>query len=224
MGSESLAIHADWGTKILGGYFDEVKHLYRNERGVIIPSTTQVFDILGCTDFSGIPLEILEWKRNYGLAVHKAFEFLVVNDLDWETLDEAIIPAVTGIEAFLKKIEYFSEVAEERRIHTLFGMEFGLTVDGRGSMVHQGIRRHVIVDLKSGAKASPTWKWQLGGYTVAQDKVDGGWMGLVIQFNKEGNIVPHYVDLLKAKREFQILLSAAILKLNSGLGKIRGDS
>ena len=99
-------------------------------------------------------------------------------------------------------------------------MHYGLTVDLRGTIIHQGVERKAIIDLKSGVKFSPTWKWQLGGYTTAQNKVEKGWIGVVLQFDKEGKVTPHYIDLIPAQREFQILLSAAILKLNAGLGKI----
>jgi len=211
---------ADYGEKIAGGWFRESDHSYFNEKGIRVPSTTQIFGILGLTDFDGIPPDVLEWKRNYGIAVHSAVEFLVSDDLDWDTLDEAIIPAVTGLECFLKKIEYQSEAAEERKVHSLFGMKYGLTVDGRGTMLYQGKRRHVIFDLKSGVKASPTWKWQIGGYVAAQPKVEGGWMGLVAQFDKAGEVTPHYVEVVSAQREFQILLAAANLKLNAGLAKL----
>jgi hypothetical protein len=210
----------DFGLEILGGYFDEAKHIYRNAAGVIRPSTTQVFSVLGLNDFDGVPADVLEWKRNYGIAVHRAIEFLVAGDLDWDSLDDAIIPAVTGLEQKLKGLQFKFEAAEEMKVHSLFGMEYGLTVDLRGTIVHQGKERKAVIDLKSGVKFSPTWRWQLGGYTTAQNKVDGGWMGVVLQFSKEGEVHPHYIDLIPAQREFQILLAAANLKLNAGLAKL----
>lgn len=212
--------NGDWGEKISGGYFDEKHHKYRNTKGTVVPSTTQVFGILGCNDFDGVPADVLEWKRNYGIAVHRAIEFLVAGDLDWDSLDEAIIPAVTGLEMKLKAMQFKYEAAEEMRVHTLFGMQYGLTVDLRGTIVHQGKERQAVIDLKSGVKFSPTWRWQLGGYTVAQDKVNGGWMGIVLQFDKLGEVHPHYIDLPPAQREFQTLLAASILKLNAGLAKL----
>jgi hypothetical protein len=211
---------ADYGIEIPGGFFDHKAHIYRNAKGTIVPSTTQVFGILGCNDFDGVPVDVLEWKRNYGIAVHKAIELLVQNDLDWDSLDEVIIPAVSGLEQKLKAMQFRYEAAEEMRVHTLYGMQYGLTVDLRGTIVHQGKTRNAVIDLKSGVKFSPTWRWQLGGYTTAQDKVNGGWMGVVLQFDKEGIVHPHYIDLIPAQREYQILLSGAILKLNAGLSKL----
>ena len=212
--------NGDWGVEISGGYFDEKRHCYRNSKGTIVPSTTQVFSILGCNDFDGVPQDVLEWKRVYGTAVHRAIEYLVAGDLDWDSLDEVIIPAVSGLEQKLKALQFKYEAAEEMRVHNLFGMQYGLTVDLKGTIVHQGKERKAVIDLKSGVKFSPTWRWQVGGYTSAQGKVDGGWMGVILQFDKEGIVHPHYIDLLPAQREFQILLSAAILKLNNGLAKI----
>ena len=212
--------NADWGSEIPGGYFDEKRHLYRNEKGTIVPSTTQVFSILGCNDFDGVPPDVLEWKRVYGTAVHRAIEYLVAGDLDWDSLDEVIIPAVSGLEQKLKALQFKYEAAEEMRVHNLFGMQYGLTVDLKGTIVHQGKTRNAVIDLKSGVKFSPTWRWQIGGYTTAQGKIDGGWMGVVLQFDKEGIVNPHYIDLIPAQREFQILLSGAILKLNAGLAKL----
>jgi hypothetical protein len=212
--------NGEWGVEIPGGSFREKDHAYFNEKHTRVPSTTQVFSILGCNDFDGVPPDILEWKRNYGIAVHKAIEFLVAGDLDWDSLDEMIIPAVSGLEQKLKALQFKYEAAEEMRIHSLYGMEYGLTVDLRGTIVHQGKERQAVIDLKSGVKFSPTWRWQLGGYTAAQDKKNGGWMGVVLQFDKEGTVHPHYIDLIPAQREFQILLSGAILKLNAGLAKL----
>ena len=212
--------NGDYGIEIPGGWFDPKHHLYRNTKGTIVPSTTQVFGILGCNDFDGVPPDVLEWKRNYGIAVHRAIELLVEGDLDWDSLDEVIIPAVTGLEQKLKAMQFKYAAAEEMRIHTLFGMQYGLTVDLRGTIVHQGKTRNAVIDLKSGVKFSPTWRWQLGGYVSGQEKVDGGWMGVVLQFSKEGTVHPHYIDLIPAQREFQILLSASILKLNAGLAKL----
>ena len=212
--------NGDWGAEIPGGYFDPKRHLYRNEKGTVVPSTTQVFSILGCNDFDGVPADVLEWKRNYGIAVHKAIELLVEGDLDWDSLDEMIIPAVSGLEQKLKMLQFKYEAAEEMRVHTLCGMQYGLTVDLRGTIVHQGKERKAVIDLKSGVKFSPTWRWQIGGYVTGQEKANGGWMGVILQFDKLGNVFPHYVDLIPAQREFQTLLAAAILKLNAGLVKL----
>lgn len=207
---------ADWGLEIPGGFFHEEQHIYRNTKGTIVPSSTQVFSILGLSDFSMIDPATLSWKREYGNAVHAAVEYLVMGDLDWDTLDEEIIAPVTGIECRLRDMKFEVEATEERRIASIFGMEFGSTLDLRGFSEHKGQRRSTIVDLKTGSKFSPTWAWQIGSYASVQERVDKGWLGVVLQVAPDGRITPHYVDVFKTAREFQCLLGAAILKINAG--------
>jgi hypothetical protein len=211
----------NYGIPIENGFFDSEKHLYRCSEGIVRPSSTQVFDILGMSDFSAIPEDVLEWKRQYGMSLHSAVEYLTQGDLDWDSVDEAIISSVTGVEQFLLRFEYQSEACEELKIRTLGGMKYGTRLDNRGTILFRNQRKHVIVDFKTGSKASRTWDWQLGSYSVEQPKVDGGWIGLALQIGKDGDVKPFWVlDLERARREFQVLLAAALLKINAGLASV----
>lgn len=214
----------NYGEKIEGGWYDDAKHLYRREDGAVVPSTTGVFDILGCNDFSMIKPEIVEWKRVYGSAVDRAVEFLVFRRLDWNSCDEVIIPAVTGIEQWLKAVQFEPLAAQERKVITLNGMEFGGTSDLRGTLIYKAVRRHAIIDVKTCSKVSGTWPWQLGGYIGGAPKLEGaGYVGVDLQVDKDGKVTPHWVlDTLKAQREFCILLASANLLLNAGMRKIKG--
>lgn len=210
-----------WGKEIPGGYFAEESHCYRDESGLIVPSTTQVFDVLGCSDFNRINPDVLEFKRVYGTAMHRCVEYLIAGELDWDTVDGRLIPPVTGVEGYLKKWEYQGIASEEQRVHSLFGMKYGLRLDHTGTILYRGVRRHVVWDLKTGVKFSPTWYWQLGGYFHPQEKAPGGWLGIIVQVQPDGRVIPHYLeDVEKAKREFQILLAAAMLKINAGMAKV----
>ena len=221
----------DYGIQIEGGWYDnridpvtgKERHCYRDPAGTVVLSSTKVFEVLGISDFSMVNQENLEWKRGFGDAVHAGVEYLVADDLDWDSLDEEVIPAVTGIEQFLKKVEYKWEACEERRIHSFNGMKCGMTLDHRGTLMHQGVRRHAVLDLKTGSKHEKYWEWQLGSYICPQPKVDLGWLGIILQVDKDGNVKPHYLkDVVAAQREFQILLAAAMLKLNNGYAKHGG--
>lgn len=206
----------DWGIEIPGGFFEESAHLYRNESGVIVPSTTQVFETLGMNDFSRVNPEDLEWKRGYGNAVHKGFELLVQEKLDWDSCPEETIPAITGLEQFFAGLSYEWEAVEEKKVVTVNGMQYGMTLDHRGSINYHGKRRKLVADVKTGSKASPTWKWQGGGYVPAVST-----LLLIAQVSKSGKVTPHWVEAIRAQREFVILLAACNLKLNAGLGQIR---
>lgn len=212
--------NGDWGIEIPGGFFDEKQHLYRNSKGTIVPSVTQVFTLLGFSDYSMIKPATLEWKRLYGTAVHSALEFLVAGDLDWDSLDMEIIAPVTGIEQWLKQRKYVSVAAEEAKIVSVFGMEFGMCLDHRGRIEHQGKERSVILDLKTASKEEAVWKWQLGAYSMGQEKVPCGWLGAMLKVDEEGEVKPFYYDLVSAAREFQTLLATVILGINNGLYKL----
>jgi hypothetical protein len=216
MGSEA------WGEKIEGGWYDDSRHIYRDDAGVITPSVTGVFDVLGLSDFSMINPSVLEWKRNFGSALHKAIELLVFGKLDWDSVDDALIPAVTGTEQWLKHVEYQPTAVEEKRIITLNGMKIGGTLDHRGSLVYKGKRRPCIIDLKTGSKVSETWTWQVGAYSGGAPKLDGDvYVGCALQIGKDGDVNPTWVDTLKAKQNFIILLAAANLAVNAKLAKFK---
>jgi hypothetical protein len=172
-----------------------------------------VFENLGMNDFSMVDKDDLEWKRNYGTAVHRGIELMIFDRLDWDSVDEHVVAPITGVESFLKQLEYEPVAAEERKIVTLNGMKYGATLDHRGLITWHGKRRKLVADIKTGSKYSPTWAWQGGGYLP-----DLTHLFLVIQVSKEGKVTPHWIDAVKAQREFCILLAASNLKTNAGLG------
>ncbi len=216
MGSEA------WGEKIESGWYDDAKHIYRGEDGAIKPSVTGVFDALGLSDFSMINPETLEWKRGFGSAVHRGVELLVFGKLDWDSCPDEIIPAIVGVESWLKAVQYEPIAAEEKKIITLNGMQIGGTLDHRGTLLYKGKRRPCILDLKTGSRASKTWTWQVGGYSAGAPKLHGDvYVGCALQVGKDGDTNPIWVDTLKAKQEFIILLAAANLAANAGLVKFK---
>jgi hypothetical protein len=211
-----------WGEKIEGGWYDDSRHIYRDDGGVITPSVTGVFDALGLSDFSMIAPDVLEWKRGFGSAVHKGVELLAFGKLDWDSCPDEIIPAIVGVESWLKAVQYQPIAAEEKKIITLNGMKIGGTLDHRGSLVYKGKRRPCIIDLKTGSKVSETWTWQVGAYSGGAPKLDGDvYVGCALQIGKDGDVNPTWVDTLKAKQNFIILLAAANLAVNAKLAKFK---
>lgn len=210
----------DLGIAIPGGFYRDSDHSYFDEAGTRIPSVTQVFSLLGFQDFSNVPQATLEHKQQFGIALHSGVEYLTQKDLDWDTVSDEVLPALVGVEQRLKAMRYVHEAGEEQRIINIFGMKVGGTLDLRGRCQHQGKERNVLIDLKTADKPSACWKWQLGAYAMGQEKVAGGWLALVLQVDYEGNVKPHYVDLLPAQRQFQCLLSTVILGLNEGLYRL----
>lgn len=209
-----------WGVEIPGGWYNDATHCYRNEQGIEVPSVTQIFDLLHLTDLSAIPQATLEWKREFGNSVHRSVQLLVEGDLDWDSCDERAIPAIVGIEQRLKQMQFVSHAREENRVYTLCGMRYGGTLDHRGICIYQGKERHCVIDLKTADRESPTWKWQVSAYSVGLDKVPGGWLGIVLKVGRDGDVTPYYYDVFSGIREFQCLLAACILGINTRLYKL----
>jgi hypothetical protein len=215
--------NSKWGIKIEGGYFLEEHHIYRNEAGMIVTSPTKTFNILGFSDFSMIDPATVAWKRVYGNAVHSAVQFMVADDLDWDSVDTMIEAPVRGVEQRLKEMGFKCEGAEEQRVACLGGMYYGMKLDLRGNVIHRGVRRKVVIDLKTGSKYEKHWMWQTAAYIAPQPPILSGYLGIVLQVDPAGKVTPHYVDDVPAAiREWQILLAAAILKVNNGYAQLGG--
>jgi len=211
-----------WGESIEGGFFDSITHSYRDSEGKMIPSVTQIFDLLGITDFSLVPEATLEWKRNFGNALHRGLELLVFDHLDWDTCADPIIAPLTGLEEWLKSVDYKPEFAEEKRIITVNGMKVGGTLDHRGSFMYKGKRRAAVIDVKSGSKYSKSWLWQVAVYCSGAPKHElGTYLGIVLQVDPDGKVNPFFSDTLVDLREFTTLLAATNILLNNGMVKLK---
>lgn len=205
-----------WGKKIEGGWFNEADHSYRDEGGVPVISCTRVFDVLGMVSLDNIAKEVLQYKKQYGTALHRCMQFLVQKDLDWDTVDERLVEPLTGIESFLWGVEFQPQAAEESKVVCVNGMKFGMTRDLVGTLMYAGRRMHAVLDLKTGAVFSSTWRWQIGAYSEENLA-----LGLVMRVDPAGRVFPHWIDRpWEAKREFAILLAAATLKVNAGMASL----
>ena len=56
--------------KIQGGTFDDFEHSYRNEKGVWVPSATQIMSLARYTNFDGIPPQIVKNASIRGDGAH----------------------------------------------------------------------------------------------------------------------------------------------------------
>lgn len=68
--------------------FDAEKHEY-TLNGVYVPSVTQVLRLSGYVNFDGVPPNVLEAARARGSRVHAALHYLLEDDLDLSTVDDA---------------------------------------------------------------------------------------------------------------------------------------
>lgn len=208
---------------IPGGFFQDEGHKYIDAAGLRVPSVTQVFELLGLTDFEFIKKEVLVRKSQIGVAVHSAIQFLTENALDWDSVaDEAMGYVVAG-ETWIKEQGFVSLEREKQGIHSVGGMAFGFQYDQRGTLMYKGRLRHVILDLKTTVATSPTWKLQTAAYALAAPKLPIGerYLRCILQLKADGKFTPHYFEDNKTdENAFQYALYMAIWKLNHGLATL----
>jgi len=177
--------------------FDSEKHVY-SINGRYLPGVSSILKNAGLVDFSGIPEDILERARVFGLAVHLATELEDLGTLDIETVDPAIIPYLeawrnykkdTGaiIEPVSLKILEIMESPQKLSIEIpvysekwWFAGKFDriLTINGK----------RVMVDIKSSASVYPSMRIQLAGYKTAYEEITGEKINqrLIVQLLKDG--------------------------------------
>lgn len=155
--------------KVIGGTFREEGHSYFDEKGIQVPSVTQVLASVGLVDFSRVKPEVLLKKRNIGLKVHAAAEFLDTpekGELRYETITEDFLGYVMAYEQFCEETKFrpFPEYVERSGIHVVHGMPFGYRIDRVGEISVGAKRVPIILEIKCGYKEEIAWPLQLAAY------------------------------------------------------------
>jgi hypothetical protein len=204
---------------IPGGFFSEELHAYTDAGGMRVPSVTQVFGILGFTDYDTISKEVLARKSAIGVAVHTAVQYLCEGCLDWDTVAEEAMPYVVAGEMWMRDQGFVSIAQEGQGIHSVNGMSYGYMFDHIGTMMYKGRHRHVILDLKTTVATSPTWKLQTAAYSLAAPKLPAGerYLRCILQLKANGKSTPHYFENRQDEMSWQYALYTAIWGINEGL-------
>lgn len=190
--------------------FDELSHIYQKD-GVVVPSVTQVLTLAGMSDFSKVPMHILEKAKQIGTAVHKASQFLDEGDLDLDSLDQSIVGYMVGYQKFKEEYEFKPRLIEHRMVGEVDGMAYGMTLDRLGRM--KGYDCDVLLDLKTSSRPSASWAIQTAAYV---DGYGGEPARFVVRVSKDGkfSLIP-YND----GQDFEVWRSAlrvAYWRLNHG--------
>lgn len=104
--------------------FDPVLHEYRIG-GARVPGVTQILAPL--SDFSGVPRDMLEAKRDLGQRVHLACQLHDEDDLDEETVEPDVQPYLAAWRRFL--LESGARVIHNERQVRHMGMLYAGTLD-----------------------------------------------------------------------------------------------
>lgn len=160
-------------------------HLYRNARGILRPSVTEVLRGAGIFDYSRVDRAVLEHKRLLGKNVH-----LCTAEYDREGWVDPtwVADEERGyFDAWLRfRRESGCEVlsVEEPMLRSVMGMELGGTPD----RVLRLRGRSFVVDLKTCAAPHPGWRLQTALYEMMLTGVPRcGAMGrMVVQLLPDG--------------------------------------
>jgi len=113
--------------------FDPIPHRYTwNARPV--PSVTQCLEPL--FDWSAVPPDVLERKRQIGLALHRAIELDLQDRLDESTIDEAVRGYFQAWRAFRAECRFEPTLVEHRVTSDELGepLRYAGTLDAWGHM------------------------------------------------------------------------------------------
>jgi len=137
--------------------FREDTHQYFVD-GKEYPSVTTILGSL--TDYSFVNKELLDRAAKFGTAVHKATELYDNNELDFDTLDSALLPYVEAWDMFLH--DYKPEILSvEQRVASMYG--YAGTLDRYVSINN----KRTIIDIKSGTTVPKYTGLQLSAYGQA---------------------------------------------------------
>jgi hypothetical protein len=204
---------------IPGGFFDADNHVYTDEKGMRIASTTQVLAGLGMVDYSRVKEEVLERKSAIGVAAHASIQYLCEGTLDWDSVAEEVMGYVVAGETWMREQKFTSLSQEGQGICELSGMKFGFQYDHLGELDFKGRRRKVILDLKTCVSSSPTWKLQTAAYALAAPNLPPGerYLRVILQLKADGGFRPHYFEDRADEQAWPHILFTYIYGLNSGL-------
>lgn len=193
---------------------DPVAHIYRNERGDIVPSVTQILQCAGLVDFSGIAQAVLEAAAERGTVVHTITEYLDKGTLDEESIDPALVGYVEGYKAFEEQYEIWGFAAIEKQIYH-HALGYAGTLDRIGTLADETL---MLFDIKTGCKEA-AHEIQLAGYfnsLNAESRDNIKTIGtLYLSEGGKFEFVP--ADVNRAWPIFLAALSITKWKMNNGL-------
>lgn len=165
-----------------------------------VPSVSEIMRPLTEQYLKAIPEDILNWKRDLGIAVHKACELFDLGELDEDSLDPQIIPYLEGYKRFL--VDYRPLWTEVEAIVFNEADWYAGTLDRRGFLT--GLS--AIVDLKTSAEISSYAGIQLWAYALAAGAPDSSLYAL--QLLKTGDYRLHpFTDVARYANTWRSLLT-----------------
>lgn len=138
------------------------------EGGEVRRSVTQTLNDAGLVCYDHIPEHILQRKAEIGIAAHLACWYYDEGDLDWDTVEDPVMPYVFGWVKFRKETNFKPRIIEHRGIGEMAGVRFGYTLDREGDLNGSDF----LLEIKCTAAVEPSWGPQTAAYEQALFSID----------------------------------------------------
>lgn len=127
--------------------------------GQPVPNVTRILQPV--VDYSGVPTDVLERKRQIGEAVHQAIALDLAHDLDEESVVEPWAPYFRAWHRFLIGTGFEVILYEHRVFHRQYGYAGTLDLWGRVN------GQYVLLDIKTSSDVHPATALQTAAYAAA---------------------------------------------------------
>lgn len=141
--------------------FDASTHRYTVD-GEVLPHVTQI--IAPLIDYSAVPRDVLERKRELGVAIHLAAELDDRGELDEATVDAAVAPYLAAWRTFRATTQAEIVAIEDRLAHP--SLRYAGTLDRTALLTTSAGRRAWLLDIKSSPTIEPWVGVQLAAYRM----------------------------------------------------------
>ena len=167
--------------------FDEPSHTYKLD-GVHVPGVTTVLGPYTGLEF--VDADVLRAAAEFGNHVHEACHLLNLEELDWLTLDDALVPYVRAWEDFLED----SGAVVIKSEHQVFSERFRFA--GTLDVLVDWKRRTRLIDLKSTASVPRTVGPQTAAYAQAHQEMTGSHISdrYCLHLKPDGKYKAHKLD------------------------------
>lgn len=147
--------------------FNEELHEYRDNTGLVVPSSTQVLQEVGFYEaLEAVEPGIIERKQKIGKVVHRATQLIDQNKLDWTTVRKDCNGYLDAYAAFMDDTGFKPNLIEHRTIAKVHGMAYGMTVDREGLLYYKRQMRRTVLELKCTAQSEEYWGIQTSSYDL----------------------------------------------------------
>ena len=179
--------------------------------GIVTPGVTEILKAGGYgnpQDANGytIPDEVIDNAAERGVMIAKAIELYNDDSLDWDTVDEELVPYIQAYESWCEKTG-FVPVAQEELIYVPKHGYCG-TLDIRGYIND----RLTIIDIKTGSAGLKPWhRYQLAAYAYPFKEKTTWPDRIMLHLKSNGKAKQHPFTRETAQRDWTVFLACYTL-------------